>query len=41
MFTEKNRICDPPEPPDRRISPRLDVKINSGTLSILDVYKFF
>ncbi len=41
MFTEKNRICDPPEPPERRISPGFDVTIKSGAFATLDVYKFF
>ena len=30
MFAVKNRICDPPNPPDRRSSPRIESKINSG-----------
>lgn len=32
MFAVKNRICDPPDPPDRRRSPRFEIKIKSGAL---------
>ena len=39
MFAVKNRICDPPNPPDRRSSPRIEYKINSGAVHFLVRHK--